>query len=83
MDGIHLDYDSHRRLGQRMAYLALQYAKSGVAPRTEIRLRSIRISAATGRPALAVLQDLVSLLDLTAGLNLKKVYILPYQEQSK
>jgi len=54
MDGIHLDYDSHKRLGRRMAYLAVPYTKPGVAPRTSIRLKSIATYAKTGRPALAV-----------------------------
>ncbi len=54
MDGIHLDYESHKRLGKRMAYLALPYTKPGVKPRTAIRLKSIRPYTKTGRPALVV-----------------------------
>jgi len=54
MDGIHLDYASHKRLGKRMAYLAIPYTKTGVAPRTEIRLKSVETTVETGRPALAV-----------------------------
>ncbi len=40
MDGLHLDYDSLRTVGEQMAYLALPYVKKGTAPRTEIRLKS-------------------------------------------
>lgn len=40
MDGLHLDYDSLKTVGEQMAYLALPYAKQGVPPRTEIRLAS-------------------------------------------
>jgi sialate O-acetylesterase len=53
MDGLHLDYDSHRRMGERMARLALPYMKKGTPPREEIRLKSVeRVSAP--RPCLVV-----------------------------
>jgi sialate O-acetylesterase len=42
MDGLHLDYDSYKRLGHRMAWLALPYAKKGVTARSEIKLKSAR-----------------------------------------
>ena len=41
MDGLHLDYDSLKRMGERMARLALPYVKKGTPPRTEIRLKSV------------------------------------------
>jgi sialate O-acetylesterase len=41
MDGLHLDYDSLKRVGLRMAYLALAYVKKGTAPRSEIKLKSV------------------------------------------
>jgi len=40
MDGLHLDYDSLKVVGEQMADLALPYVKQGVPPRTEIRLES-------------------------------------------
>jgi sialate O-acetylesterase len=40
MDGIHMDYDSLKAIGEQMATLALPYVKKGIAPRQEIRLRS-------------------------------------------
>ena len=43
MDGLHLDYGSLERMGQRMARLALPYAKQSVASRTEIRLKSVTL----------------------------------------
>jgi sialate O-acetylesterase len=43
MDGLHLDYDSLKRVGHRMAFLALPYVKKGVAPRSEIKLESVRV----------------------------------------
>jgi len=43
-DGIHLDYRAHKRLGPRMAYLALPYVKRGMAPRSEMKLRSVRFT---------------------------------------
>lgn len=42
MDGIHLDYDSYKRLGHRMAWLALPNTKKGVPPRGEIKFKSAR-----------------------------------------
>lgn len=56
MDGLHLDYDSLKRVGGRMAYLALPYVKAGVAPRHEIRLRSVRVGPPP-RPHLVVTFD--------------------------
>jgi sialate O-acetylesterase len=53
MDGLHLDYESHRRMGERMAYLALAYVKAEVPPRTEIRLKSATIGS-TLRPTIVV-----------------------------
>src|SRR5262249_8827358 len=43
-DGIHLDYSAYKRLGPRMAYLALPYVKKGVPRRTEIKLKSVRFA---------------------------------------
>jgi sialate O-acetylesterase len=40
MDGLHLDYDSLRRMGQRMAHLALPYTRPEVPGREEIRVVS-------------------------------------------
>jgi sialate O-acetylesterase len=53
LDGLHLDYWSQKRLGQRMAYVALPYVKKDVAPRTEIKLKSVRFRE-TPRPAIMV-----------------------------
>jgi len=44
-DGIHLAYDSYKRLDARMAYLALPHVKKGVPPRSEIKLESAKYSA--------------------------------------
>jgi hypothetical protein len=53
MDGLHLDYDSLKRVGERMARMALPYVTANIQPRTEIRLKSVtRVSGA--RPALVV-----------------------------
>jgi len=55
VDGLHLDYDSQKRLGARMAFLALPYVnpavgakpvvgvKPAVGPRNEIKLASVRL----------------------------------------
>jgi sialate O-acetylesterase len=40
MDGLHLDYASLKRVGERMAYLALPYVRKGVARRSEIKLKA-------------------------------------------
>src|SRR5262249_35759640 len=40
VDGLHIDYDSMKRVGERMASLALPYVKKGVAKRSEITLTS-------------------------------------------
>jgi sialate O-acetylesterase len=42
LDGLHLDYWSQKRLGRRMAYIALPYTGKGVAPRSEIKLKSVQ-----------------------------------------
>jgi sialate O-acetylesterase len=41
VDGLHLDYDSMKRVGERMAFLALPYVKKGVEKRNEIKLKSV------------------------------------------
>jgi hypothetical protein len=43
-DGIHLDYSAYKRLGPRMAYLALPYVKKDMPLRNEIKLRSVKFS---------------------------------------
>jgi len=53
MDGLHLDYDSLKRVGERMAYLALPYVKKGVPPRSEIKLKSVAFGD-TPRPTIRV-----------------------------
>lgn len=53
MDGIHLDYNSLRRVGERMAFLALPYAMKGVAPRSEITLESVK-DGGTLKPTIVV-----------------------------
>ncbi len=53
MDGLHLDYDSLKRMGERMARLAVPYAKPGTPSRTEIRLKSVT-AVRTPRPGLVV-----------------------------
>jgi sialate O-acetylesterase len=53
MDGLHLGYDSHARMGERMARLAVPYVKKGVPPRAEIRLKSVE-RVASPRPCLVV-----------------------------
>src|SRR5205823_4089185 len=53
MDGLHLDYDSLRTIGEQMAHLALPYVKQGIPPRTEIRLRSATYSGGL-RPRIVV-----------------------------
>lgn len=45
MDGLHVDYDSLKRVGERMAYLALPYVNRVTPPRREIKL----VSAAFGK----------------------------------
>ena len=44
MDGLHLDYESLKTVGEQMAYLALPYVKKGIPSRTEIRLKSATFS---------------------------------------
>ena len=41
MDGLHLDYNSLTRMGERMARVALPYTKKGVPERGEIRLKAV------------------------------------------
>ena len=53
MDGLHLDYDSLKTVGEQMAYLALPYVKKGIPPRTEIRLKSAAFSGGL-RPRIVV-----------------------------
>ena len=53
MDGLHLDYDSLKRVGERMAYLALPYVKKGVPRRSEIKLKAATFGD-TLRPTLRV-----------------------------
>jgi hypothetical protein len=53
MDGLHLDYDSLKTVGEQMAYLALPYVKKGIPPRTEIRLKSANFSGGL-RPRIVV-----------------------------
>jgi sialate O-acetylesterase len=53
MDGLHLDYDSLKTVGEQMADLALPYVKPGVEPRTEIRLKSASYSGGP-RPRIVV-----------------------------
>jgi len=50
-DGIHIDYWSQKRLGRRMAYVALPYVSKGVPPRSEIRLKSVKWKS---KPAIVV-----------------------------
>jgi sialate O-acetylesterase len=52
-DLIHLSAAAQAQLGERFAYLALPYSKAGVAPRQEIRLKSVRF-ANTQRNQIAV-----------------------------
>jgi sialate O-acetylesterase len=53
MDGLHLDYDSLKTIGEQMAYLALPYVKKGISPRTEIRLKSAAFNGGL-RPRIVV-----------------------------
>jgi sialate O-acetylesterase len=53
MDGLHLDYASLLTVGEQMAHLALPYVKSGVASRTEIRLKAVTYSSGL-RPRIVV-----------------------------
>jgi len=53
MDGLHLDYDSLKRVGERMAFLALPYVKKGVEPRSEIKLVSVHLGT-TLKPTIVV-----------------------------
>jgi sialate O-acetylesterase len=53
LDGLHLDYWSQKRLGHRMAYVALPYVKRGAPARTEIKLKSVNFGN-TARPTIVV-----------------------------
>src|SRR5262249_50681611 len=53
MDGLHLDYASLKRVGERMAWLAAPYVAEGVAPRSEIRLEAVRFGK-TLKPTIEV-----------------------------
>ena len=53
MDGLHLDYDSLKRVGERMAFLALPYVKKDVGPRSEIKLVSVQLGT-TLKPTIVV-----------------------------
>ena len=39
VDGLHIDYDSMKRVGERMAFLALPYVNKDVEKRGEIKLK--------------------------------------------
>jgi len=53
LDGLHLDYWSQKRLGHRMAYVALPYVKRGAPARPEIKLKSVNFGN-TARPTIVV-----------------------------
>ncbi len=53
LDGLRLDFDSLKTVGEQMAYLALPYVKQGIPPRTEIRLKSASFSGGP-RPRIVV-----------------------------
>ncbi len=53
IDGLHLDYDSLKRMGNRMAYLAVPYVKKAAMPRSEIKLVSVHLGK-TARPTIVV-----------------------------
>jgi sialate O-acetylesterase len=53
VDGLHLDYESQKRLGERMAFLAVPYVKPAVGPRSEIKLASVRL-VRSPRPVITV-----------------------------
>ncbi|HEY2837970.1 MAG TPA: sialate O-acetylesterase, partial [Pirellulales bacterium] len=53
MDGLHLDYASLQRMGERMARVALPYVRKEVAPRSEIRLKSVKRTA-TPKPRIVL-----------------------------
>ena len=53
IDGLHLDYDSLKRMGNRMAFLAAPYVKQTIKPRSEIKLVSVH-PGKTPRPTIIV-----------------------------
>ncbi len=53
MDGLHLDYNSQARMGERMARVALSYTKKGVPKRSEIRLKAVT-RVASPKPRIVV-----------------------------
>ena len=53
MDGLHLDYKSLARMGERMARVALSYTKKGVPQRSEIRLKAVT-RVASPKPRIVV-----------------------------
>ncbi|HEX4069656.1 MAG TPA: hypothetical protein VHX68_00740, partial [Planctomycetaceae bacterium] len=53
IDGLHLDYDSLKRMGNRMAFLAAPYVKKTIKPRSEIKLVSVH-PGKTPRPTIIV-----------------------------
>ena len=53
MDGLHLNYDSHRKNGERMARLALQYVLPNAHKKSEIRLKSVTFRASP-KPVIVV-----------------------------
>jgi sialate O-acetylesterase len=53
IDGLHLDYNSLKRMGNRMAYLAAPYVTKTIQPRSEILLVSVH-HGKTPRPTIVV-----------------------------
>jgi sialate O-acetylesterase len=53
LDGLHLDYWSQKRLGHRMAYVALPHVTKSTLPRTEIKLKSVSFGN-TPKPTIIV-----------------------------
>ncbi len=53
IDGLHLDYNSLKRNGNRMAYSAVPYVKKAAMPRSEIKLVSVYLGK-TARPTIVV-----------------------------
>jgi hypothetical protein len=53
IDGLHLDYDSLKRMGIRMAYVAAPYVDKHITPRSEIKLVSVH-RGKTPRPTIVV-----------------------------
>jgi sialate O-acetylesterase len=53
IDGLHLDYDSLKRMGNRMAFVAAPYVTKTIQPRSEIKLVSVH-PGKTPRPTIVV-----------------------------